>query len=198
MPLTSWLQFDSNHQTVYGVAVSPYYNSSLSSPITYQLTAYDSAGLSVSTALSVTVHADNLVQVSHTFSMTIRTDYRLFTYRLSHLVYWIGNLTDYFSTTRQSITVLGLLDSSVTVEWTNNTINSVDPPYTCPLDLIYNNYQQLESGGLKASLNQYLIESVTLSLQGVCEGFTLPTTTLPTTPKETTTTVARTTTSTAG
>jgi hypothetical protein len=144
--------------------------------------ATDSQGFSVSTPISIAVDSSELFKVSHTYTMSVRTDFTLFTYDIQHSIWWAGNLTQFFNQTSESIKLLNVTSSSgVAVVWSNNTINNKDPPYTCPIDLIYDDYNQLKSDSLKASLNQYQITSVTLSLRGVCEGVTTSTSTQKTT-----------------
>ena len=174
---------------IYGIAVFPYYTGVTSS--VYTVTATDSAGLTASTQLSVTVNTVNLLRISHELSMRIATDYQFFVSDIRHALWWAGNVTRVFGADIDRITMLGV-DGSVILKWSNNTINSINPPYTCPLSAITENYNSLRSPEFSQSLNQYLIDSVTITLKGICEGFvitsTTTSTTIPTTTTSTTTT----------
>lgn len=154
------------------MAVPPYYNDIANE--TYILRARDADGLYTDAPLMVNIDSENLVQVSHMFSMTIRTDLALFTRDLSHIVWWVGNLTSYFN--NADIMVLNITGPSVTIAWTNSSIIS---PYTCPTDTINSLYQSMTTGDrtLSQSLPQYLVSSLTLELVGICKDFTTSTST---------------------
>lgn len=195
----SWIRFDAVTQTISGLATVPYFNGSESTATTLYIQATDSAGLTASTPLTISVSSNHLLRVSNEFSMLIRTDYVFFTNEIVHTMWWAGNLTNYFNQTSDSIIILSVERSElpgVIITWSDNAINNVNPPYTCPLALIDSLYSQLNGEGVQASLNQYLIVSVTLRLRGICVGFTTSTTTptTSTTPRTTMTTTTPTTT----
>ena len=160
------------------MAVQPYWDGTTTT--NYTVRATDSTGLSVTAPLSVTVSSSRLLRVSHSLRMTVITDYELFSSEISHALWWLGNVSAYFTQSPDHVTMLGVEPHEtrgVVITWSNNTINSIDPPYTCPLALIYELFEVVDGTGFRASLSQYLISSVTLSLQGICEGFTTSTTT---------------------
>lgn len=115
--------------------------------------------------------------MSHTFSMSIRTDYRLFTHELNHTLWWIDNMTSYFNQSTDDITLLSVTDGSVVLTWSSSPINKINPPYTCPIDLITNAYNEFGQQQFRAAFPQYLIQSVDVKLTGICEGFSVLTTT---------------------
>ena len=180
--MNSWVRFDAVTQTIYGLATQPFYNTTSSTANhTFLLQASDSNSLSVNTPISIIVSTDHLIRVSHLYRMQIRTDYTLFSREIDHTLWWAGNLTQYFNQTAEAVTVLSIERSEllpgIVITWSNNSINNINPPYTCPLAQIHDLFTLLRGEDLRASLNQYLISSVTLSLQGICEGFTTSTTT---------------------
>ena len=115
--------------------------------------------------------------------MTIITDLTLFTREAQHIDWWIGNVTSYFNSAKSDITLVNITGEFLTIRWSDNTITS---PYTCPIDEIRAAYQRLDRRFI-LSLSQYLIQSISLELVGICTGFLVsPTTTQP--PIEPTTT----------
>lgn len=184
--MDSWIQFDRAQQMVYGLAVSPYWRNNTEA--NYNVVATDRQGNIANTALAVRVTVSNLLRVSHTYSMRIVTDYQLFTSELSHALWWVGNVTQYFRTDMSAITVPGVKEGSVIIGWSNNSINSISPPYKCPGPEIYQQFARISDGALTNSLSQYAISSVELRLQGICSEYTTPTTTTTTTTTSTTTT----------
>ena len=185
---------------IYGIAVFPYYTGVTSS--VYTVTATDSAGLTASTQLSVTVNTVNLLRVSHELSMRIATDYQFFVSDIRHALWWAGNVTRVLAVTTEQITLLGVREGSVIVQWSNNSINSINPPYTCPARVIFQYYDSVRAS-VTVALPQYQINSISLHLVGICRDYTTTTTsttssTTPTTTQITTTpttTTASTTTS---
>ena len=188
----SWIQLDASRQTLYGLAVAPFWNGAAVSD--YIVRAEDSDGNSASADLSVSISTANLLTVSHAFQMRIITDYTLFTSRLSHTLWWLGNVTAYSGEGKSSVTVDSITDGSVIVSWSNNTINSIQPPYRCPGPEIYSQYRRISGGGLVASLPQYEIGSMELRLTGICSEYTTRTTTQSTTVTTTPSTTTPTTT----
>ena len=163
--------------------MSPYYN--LDTQYSYILTAEDSQGLTTSTTVDTVVERDGLIRVSHRFHMTIRTDFAIFLYDMDHTVWWMGNVTSYFNDSRQSIAMLSVDNGTVEMTWTNNSINNADPPYICPIAEIHEVLEEVRSDSMRAYLSQYLIGSVTVSLRGICDGFTTSTDSSPVTPATT-------------
>ena len=160
------------------MAVAPYYNSSITNQ--YLLMAADSHMNMVSTPLAIRVSTSALLKVSQSFTMNILTDYQLFTIDLSHAIWWTGNVSTYFNVAREDITVLSIADGlhpGLMITWSNNSINNVNPPYTCPISLIYSNFNRLKERAFTAALNQFTISSLTLELRGICEGISTSTTT---------------------
>ena len=184
------------------MAVRPFYPQ-LSGNISLLLEATDIDGNTVQAPFTVSINSDEMIKVSHVLVMNIRTDYKLFTYNFDHIIWWTGNVTAYFNESKDTIRVLSVRfgdQPSVLISWTNNTINNVIPPYTCPFGLILGLLHELRNDSFRSTLSQYLITSVELTVQGVCEGFTTSTTTSTTvtreitTPSTTTTTLLPTTT----
>ena len=196
--LNSWVNLDAASQVIYGMAVQPFYPQT-SGNLTLLLEAKDSDGNSITTPVTIYISTTEFIKISHTFVMIIRTDYNLFTYDFNHILWWTGNVTGYFNESVDAIRVLSIekrVQPSVVITWTNNSINNVIPPYTCPFDLILDVIGQLQQTNFQLALNQYLITSVELGVQGVCTGFTTTTTTtVPTTVTSSTTTTPLTTTS---
>lgn len=119
--------------------------------------------------------------------MKIITDYRLFTSELNHALWWLGNFTEYTNSSMKAVTVTGFTEGSVVVSWSNNSINSINPPYRCPGPQIYRLFTAMQSGALLTSLSQYHIDSVDLRLKGICSEYTTSTTTVRTSMRTTTT-----------
>ena len=160
------------------MAVAPYFNGPVSNK--YMLVAVDSDLNMVATSLTLRVTTSALLKVSHAFTMNILTDYQLFVSELSHAIWWTGNVSAYFSVSLDDVTVLSITEGSepgLMITWSNNSINNVNPPYSCPIALIYSNFDRLRGQAFTAALNQFTIRSLTLRLQGICEGISTSTTT---------------------
>jgi len=196
--MNSWVQIDKPTQSLFGLAVEPFWQGQGST--SFFILAADVDENSVATELVIKVASTNTLRVSHTFNMKILTDYTLFTSELEHTIWWLGNVTRYFNSDLSSVTLISLSEGSVIVSWSNNSINQIDPPYICPGSQIYQQYRIVNGGGLVNSLPQYLILSIDLKLQGICSDYTttteVPTTTstISTTSSPTTSTVPTTTT----
>ena len=170
----NWLQLDKENQRIYGIAVHPYYNQSPNE--TYLLRATDSDDLYADAVLMVTINNDNLLKVSHLFTMSITTDFTLFSLEQQHIVWWVGNITKYFNSATDELAVINVTGPMVNIAWTNTTIIS---PYTCPYDAINSLFESMSSRdpSLTESLPQFLITSLSLELVGICEGFIVTTST---------------------
>lgn len=194
-----WLQFDSKSQNLQGLAVPPFYTRESGDRVNLTLRATDSTGQTVSSVLTIVISSDDLFKISHVFEMTIRTDFVLFTSGIEHVLWWAGNITEFFNNSIDSIRVLEVHNASKTsviVKWTNNTINNIIPPYTCPLADILHVLNQTRSELFQSDLSQFIIQDVTLELRGVCHDFTTALPLATSTLEQTTTDSARPTTST--
>lgn len=172
---------------VFGLAVEPFWQGEIS--IDLYIRAYDDSLNFADADFSVAVSLTNQIRVSHSLQLTIATNYGLFVSELTHIVWWVGNVTHYFGDPKNSINVATVEEGSVIIKWSNNSINNVDPPYSCPAELIYNQLGMIQRQEFASTLSQYDIVSVDLGLQGICSEYVSPTTstTTPTTTPLTTT-----------
>jgi len=184
-PKDSWIQLDRAGQKLYGVALSPFYDPTLG--FGYTLRATDSDGLTADASLNLMVL--NVTRLSHQFSMTIVTDFTLFTADIHHIIWWMGNLTSYYRSTITDITMTGIKRGSVIISWSNTSITS---PYTCPHNEILQVYGQLKNNALDTSVPQYYIQARSISYEGICADYVQLTTTTTTVTSNTTTTVTST------
>lgn len=159
---------------LFALPIYPFYDSNVNNE-TYLIRATDKDGFFTNTPLMVVVNVKTLALESHEFSLSIVTDYSLFTRSVLDAIWLTGNLSTALGSASTNITILRLTQGSVIIHWYNRTIVG---PYTCPVEAIRENFNFLNSDLFKSRLSSlYLVSYAQYQLAGICKGFTLSTTT---------------------
>ena len=170
LPLHSWVQFDLESQTIFGIPLKKNIPGS-ASDLKFVLVAQDSGGLEARDAIKITINVTSVAALSHQFMAIFDRDFISFTGNVANVIGMLQTVAQYFGdSSPTSMTVTELRMGSVELRWSNNTLSKK----VCENETIQEFYEKIYSGGQvnpdfqRALYPRYPVTKVGVEYSGIC------------------------------